>query len=680
MIRVGIDIGGTFTDFVVWNEESGDYSSLEVFKVPTTPPNFAEGVITGLRKAMTAGLLGASDPIMLIHGTTISTNAVIERRGSKIGLLTTKGFKDILAMARLRIENPLDFFGHRPLPLIPQDLVFEIDERLLADGTINHPLDEAMVIASATAALKRGAVAVAVCFLHSYRNPVHERRAAELIRQHVPELEVVLSSEIWPQEAEYERASAAVLNAYCAKMMSSYIGKLENFLHAELPNANLLITKSNGGVMAASETYRVPIHTLLSGPAAGVTAASVLGRALKEKNLLTMDMGGTSTDISLIRDGRATISHEGKVGDFPLMMPVTAIEAIGAGGGSIAWMDGQFLKVGPRSAGALPGPACYGRGGVEPTISDAYLVCGYLSDDMPLAGGLSLDRRAAETALHGLADKLSCDVVTAAEGCIAVATSNMLANAMPFVAKLGVDPSELTLMVFGGTGGIHGPLLAKELGVGRIIIPRVSSVFCAFGCLVSDLLFDLVSVVPQAQIGKESVIRAYAELCEQGYELIRRQGVKSVPEFEYFISARYAGQSFEVNTPVSAQSALDGDFEALEQAFHQEHERLFSHSQPNSSIEILSLRLRSRGSLPQPEIRRVTSPQNSGRVAPLGRRAARFENSWHDVEIYEWESLSEDWQKLGPVIVRQETATIVVPPGFTVSTTGTGDLLLQRDS
>ncbi|MGH7155282.1 MAG: hydantoinase/oxoprolinase N-terminal domain-containing protein, partial [Acetobacteraceae bacterium] len=360
MLRIGIDIGGTFTDFAVWDGNPEGYRAVEAFKLPSTPPAFAEAVKQGLLHLLETGRITRDQPALIVHGTTVSTNAVIERSGPPLALLVTSGFRDILSIARLRFDRPVDLFNTRPAPLIPRRMVFEVPERLLADGSVDTPLRPEDAAAAAQAALDAGAAAVAICFLHAYRNPLHEQAAAKAIRAVIPGINLVLSHEIWPQAQEYERACAALLNAYAQRAMSGYLDELDRFLSQALPHARLLVTKSNGGVMGAAEATRMPIHTLLSGPAAGVTAAAELGAMLHEPSLLTMDMGGTSTDISLVHDGRIMVSHDGRVGDFPLMMPVTAIEAIGAGGGSIAWLDRQgMLHVGPQSAEAVPGPACY---------------------------------------------------------------------------------------------------------------------------------------------------------------------------------------------------------------------------------------------------------------------------------------------------------------------------------
>lgn len=680
MLRIGVDIGGTFTDFAVWDGDPIGYAAVEAFKVPSTPPDFARGVKEGLEQLIRRGRIPFDAPVLIVHGTTVSTNAVIERSGPPIALLTTNGCKDILNLARLRLDKPVDLFNRRPTPLIPRHLVYEIDERVLPDGRVDRPINLDQVLAAARSAREAGAVAVAICFLHAYRNPEHERQAGQAISAAVDGLDVVQSHEVWSQQSEYERASAALLNAYARTTMAGYIAELQGFLDERLPKARLFITKSNGGVMATGEAIRMPIHTLLSGPAAGVTASRALGEMLREPNLLTMDMGGTSTDISMIRDGEAMISHDGRVGDFPLMMPVNAIEAIGAGGGSIAWMDGPVLKVGPRSAGAAPGPACYGRGGTLPTVSDAYLLCGYLAEDVALAGRLELRRDLAEAAMAPIAAALGSDTTIAAESCLAVATANMLANALPFIARLGVAPGELTLMIFGGAGAIHGPLLADEIGIGRVVVPRTSSVFCAFGCLVSDLLYDVVRTVHGVAVEPHLVMEIFSDLAQDGERWLAEQvgaEFEVAPSLEYFADVRYKGQSFDVSTRLDPATARTADLNAIAAAFHVEHQRLYGHAQPGAAIEILALRLRVRGVLARP----AAAPTTAGpgdQVKARRRRRVRFDGRWHEASIYARADLPTGWRGTGPAIIEQETSTVVVPPAFTVEVGAFGDLILER--
>lgn len=444
-------------------------------------------------------------------------------------------------------------------------------------------------------------------------------------------LEYFASRQVWPQESEYERATLTLLNAYVRRTMDAYISQIEAFLAERLPRATLLVTRSNGGSMSAADARTYPVHTMLSGPAAGVTAACYLGRALALPDVLTMDMGGTSTDMSLVRDGRATTSTDSRVGDFPLIMPVTAIEALGAGGGSMIWTDGPVLKVGPASAGAVPGPACYGKGGTLPTLTDAYLLAGYLSPTGLLGGRLPLDPARSTQAFRPIAERFDGDVLRAAEGSIRVATSNMLANVLPFLARLGVNPSDLTLVIYGGAGGIHGPLLADEIGIERIVVPRTPSVFCAFGCLVSDLRHDTVRSVHGRPVDAAALERSFGELkAEADAWLAAQTRGRLAVEVDYLHGAdmRYVGQSFQIPVAFERSAAVAGNRQAMARTFHAEHQRLFGHSDPAAPVEFVDLRLTLVGRLAVPRADTALDREESGPVPITGSRSVRFADRW----------------------------------------------------
>jgi N-methylhydantoinase A len=679
MFRVGVDIGGTFTDFAIWRRESAGYIHIGSHKAPTSRPHFAEAVTRGLAELVERYGVGADEPVLVVHGTTVSTNAIIERSEPPIALLTTKGYRDILGLARLRLDKPIDLFNRRPAPIVPRERVFEINERLLADGSVDTPLEEASVLRAVEAALAHGATAIGICFLHAHRNPGHERRTLEIVKQRFRRVAVMASHEVWPQQSEYERAVLTLLNVYVKHMMDAYIGQIDAFLRENLPNAKLYITKSNGGIMSAAEARDLPIHTLLSGPAAGVTAAQTLGRQLGIERILTLDMGGTSTDVSLVDRGRAMTTGQAEVGDFPLLMPVTAIEAMGAGGGSIVWLDGGVLKVGPRSAGSSPGPACYGQGGKGPTLTDAYLICGYLSPKGLLGGKLPLDRELAERAFVEIASALRTDVAGAAESAIQVATSNMLAKVLPFLARQGVGPADLNLLIFGGAGGIHGPILAEELGIRRIVVPRIPSVFCAYGCLVSDLVHDGVQTVRGAAPSSGLVVAAFAELRRIGEAWLKRQsfpGQVIATEHIHLADMRYAAQSFTIPVDISAAIGANEPLDMIVSLFHAEHERLFGHANRASPVAIDDLRLKTVGRQAKPHVE-AHPATGAATVPPAGRRPIRFGGRTLDAAIHGWSSLPAGWSATGPAIIEQDLATILVPPSYQASVGRFGDLELK---
>lgn len=677
MLRIGVDIGGTFTDFCGWREGEKEVLSL---KVPSTPPAFEKGFRDGFEL-----LLGRLKPrpdemALVMHGTTVSTNAVIERKGPKIAFLVTKGYRDLLEFQRMGLRDPLNLFATRTKPLVPRSMVYEVNERLLRGGAVRKGVDEAEVESSVRAAVAAGATGFAVALMHSYTNPEHEQVVAKVIRRVTSDdAEISLSSEIWPRIGEYERAIVSVLNAFVRKRMDEYIGKVETYVAERLPGSQLFVTRSNGGAMAASEARLYPVHTLLSGPASGVTAVEYLGRALGEKNILTLDMGGTSTDVSLLLNGQVLTSNTAEVGDFPVVMPVTGIEAIGAGGGSIATVDHGVLRIGPESAGSYPGPACFSRGGTEPTMSDAYLLAGYLPESL-LGGEMKLDRSAAEAAMQPISEQLKTDLLSTADMCVSVASSNMVAGVLPYLARQGVDPEDLTLLVYGGAGAIHGPLLAAEMGINRVLVPHTPSVFCALGGLVSELSHDGMETVHGSDIGGPEISSKFSALKEHGVDWLSRQVAAEhlvSTTFECWAEMRYVGQSFQVDVRLPESAVEAGDLTAMREVFHKEHQRIYSHSDPEGQVEFVNLRVRVRGGMVIPEPNALE--MIAGGSAKKGSRPMRFQGTTYpEVHVYDRARLSESEAVEGPAVIEQPEATVVVPPLFTAKLGAYGSILMTR--
>ena len=684
MLRIGVDIGGTFTDFAAWRDDGPGQADLVSFKASSTPPEFADGFKTGFEEVLHRAGYENGEDVLVVHGTTISTNTVIERSGAAVALMTTKGFRDILELKRLKLSRRIDMMATRTPPLVPRQHVFEINERLLADGTVRHPIDANDIAQAANAAISAGAQCFAVAFLHSFGNPAHELAAREAIQNVAPDIDVTISSEIWPRIGEYERATVSVLNAYVKPKMDDYMAGIETYLADRLPSARLFITRSNGGAMAASEARRYPVQTLLSGPASGVTAACFLGQSLAGEKLLTMDMGGTSTDLSLIVDGRPTISNAAEVGDFPLMMPVTGIEAIGAGGGSIAWMDGPLLRVGPQSAGADPGPACFGKGGTNPTLSDAYLLSGYIDPANFLGGRLSLDIGAAKRAMQDIASVLDLDIAAASEACVTVATSNMVARVLPYLARYGVDPEDLTLVVCGGAGALHGPLLAAEVGIGQVLVPTAPSVFCAFGGLVSEIVNDSAVSVQGTLVSSESLTEDYTRLETEARSWLSAQisdelltGVR----IEHWAEMRYRGQSFELNVHLPETAVRGGDMDALADVFHTQHERLYAHADPTADVEYVELRVRVHGALATLEGTLAEAKKTTIDNARKGHRSLRFAGQvFEDAAIYDRAHLGPGHRIAGPAIIDQDDTTILIPPSFVADVRPSLDIIMRREA
>jgi len=685
VLRIGVDVGGTFTDFA-GVEEGRPPGDIVGLKVPSTPPTFIEGFREGLDRLIAKMGLSRDTEAVLMHGTTIGVNTVIERSGPKIALLTTEGFRDILELQRLRLNDTVNFFTSRTEPLVPRNLVYEIPERLAPTGKVQTPIDLDAVLSAAKDALGNGAEALAIAFLHSYRNPEHETAARDHLRAMLNEdLAISTSSELWPQIGEYERAVVATLNAYTMGKMDTYLGQVEDYLAAVLPKARLMVTRSNGGAAVGAEARRAPVYTLLSGPASGVTAATFMAKQLPDKrSLLTMDMGGTSADISLILNGLPQTSEHSMVGDFPLMMPVTAVEAVGAGGGSIAKMDNGVLRVGPESAGANPGPACFSRGGEKPTVTDSYLLCGYLDAERFLGGEMPLDREKSERAMAPIAQALGTDVAGAADACIAVATSNMMANVLPFLSRQGVDASELCLVAFGGNGGLHGTLLAQDLGIRQVLVPSRSSVFCAFGGLVAEMVHDTIDVVRGAQLDVADIRTRYEGLEKQARSWLLDtfdEETLSGINVERWASMRYAGQAFDIAVPLSGGVLDTDDLTAVYADFHSEHTRLYGHADPTADINIVELRVRIRGELPTLDSSIQESSETTAAPEPRTRRTIRVGGKDHpDAGIYDWESLRAGQTIMGPALIERPETTVLVPPRYQAGVQSSGDVLLTQEA
>ena len=485
--RLGVDIGGTFTDVLVFNDVSGALTSL---KVPSNRQDPAQAIVTGLealrdRHGVDPGMIG-----YFSHGTTLGVNTLLERDGAEVGLLVTKGFRDILELRRLRLPQANNLYAPRPRALAPRRRVAEINERLGYDGSVIVPVAREDVVAKARALLDGGADNIAICFLHSYRNGDHESQAKQWILEEFPGAYVIASAELWPQQREYERALVGVINGYIGARMRRYFETLKERAENSGVVTRIFSTKSNGGVMSIEAAGERPVETLLSGPASGVMGAAFIGQLIGDTRLLTLDMGGTSVDMALI-NGEVPYSNENTVGDFTVVLPAVDVSAIGAGGGSIAWLDAEgVLKVGPRSAGANPGPACYGRGGTEPTVTDAYAVLGIMTSI--LGGEMKLQFDKARAALATIGTRLGLTVEQAADAVLQVATANIYAEAVPQLARRGVDAKEFSLLCYGAAGPTHSFMLARELNLRRVIVPPMPGLLCALGCLVADLRADFV--------------------------------------------------------------------------------------------------------------------------------------------------------------------------------------------
>jgi len=663
--RLGVDIGGTFTDFVLLNESSG---ALDILKIPTTPRAPASAVTEGVR--MLARRLGI-DPAAIdyfVHGTTLAVNTLIERSGSPTGLLVTSGLEDILELRRLRLPDPQNFFTDPPAPLAPREAVRGIDERLGPTGTVERAVDLDEAEAKAADLVAAGCRALAICFLHAYANDAHEAAVKQRVAARFPDLFVCTSSEVWPQRREYERTLLTTINAHVGERMRSYFRALERELRGLGITSPILSTKSNGGVMTARTAGERSVETLFSGPASGVIGAHWVATQAGFPHVITFDMGGTSADVSVITD-RPSFSSEAQAGDFPILMPSIDVKSVGAGGGSIAWVDRSgVLKVGPHSAGSEPGPASYGRGGAEPTVTDAYLALGWLNPERFAGGDVRLDRGAARDALARLGDRLGMGVEDIAWAIVEVATANMYARFMPFLTSRGVNAEDYAIVAYGGAGPTHACLLAQELGLTRVLVPRVPGALCALGCLVADLRADFVRVSGARcdHLAPAALEQAFLRLESDARAWLQREGLAvAAYRFERSADMRYVGQSFELTAPLPDR-VTDTLAPTLE-AFYRVYQDVYGYVDRDAPVEIVDLRMQVVGLTPKP--RAVAGHPNGGTAAeggPAPRRRLYWAGRTVDAVVYQRAALRRRDRMTGPVVIEQDDTTTLVPAGFAV--------------
>jgi N-methylhydantoinase A len=669
--RIGVDVGGTFTDVVVARG-----GAVTVYKVPSTPAAPEEGVLDGLEAAVADGL----DPGTVgffAHGTTVATNALLERTWADAGLVTTDGFRDALEIGRQTRPSLYDFDAEKPEPVVPRDRRVEVAGRLDERGRELEPLDEQAVRAAAADLRERDVDSVAVSLLFAFENPAHEERVGEILREELS-VPVSLSSEVLPEIREYERTLATCINAALAPTMERYVGALRSGLADAGVPAQLGIMQSNGGTMAAAAARDRPVDTLLSGPAAGVQGATHVAGAAGMDDLITVDMGGTSCDVSLVRGGEPTISTEQTVGDYPVSVPMVDVHTIGAGGGSIAWVDaGGALRVGPRSAGAEPGPICYGRGGTRPTVTDAHLLLGRIDPGVFFDGDDPPVQAVREGLADAVADPLGMSPEEAAAGVLEVANANMERALRVVSVERGHDPRAFGLVAYGGAGPLHACRLAEELDVPRVLVPASAGVLSALGLLISDTVYDYgtTMVRPWADVDPGTVAETLDRFEREGRERLASEGFE--PErrrLERSLDLRYAGQSFDLRVPVPEADPDGSTLAAVADRFHERHERRYGHASPDEPLELVAVRLRAVGVVEPPEL---SPPAAGGPAAPADERAVTFDGRVHDTPVYRREELTAETAFDGPALVEGTESTTVVHPGQHASVDDAGNLLVD---
>jgi N-methylhydantoinase A len=672
---VALDVGGTFTDVALVDEATG---RLWVTKTPTTPHDPSAGFVAGVDKALRLAGLDASSLRHVLHGTTTATNAILESKGVATGLLTTAGFRDVLEIGRHDIPRRANMFAWvKPARPVAPELIFEIDGRIGVDGEELVPLDEAAVRAAARRLREAGVDSVAVCFLHSYADAGHERRARELLLAEHPACAVSLSSEVLPVFREFERSMGTVLNAYVQPLVGRYVARLAERLRARGVAAPLSIMKSNGGVIGADVVRTQAIHTALSGPAAGVIGARRVGEAAGFTDLISVDVGGTSADVCLVRGGEAAVTVEGRVGAWPLHVPMIDIHTIGAGGGSIARVtsDGT-LTVGPDSAGAQPGPVCYGSGGEEPTVTDAHLVLGRIPSHL-LGGEIPLDAERARRAIEErVARPLALSAAAAAQGILDIVNNNMVGALRLVSVERGYDPRDFALVPFGGAGPLHGADLAALLGMRTVVVPRYPGVLSTFGLLGTEVRNDYARTSlqkpPDYDLG--AVAAVYGELERQAQAWLAAEGVAPAGRHVTRLAdLRYRHQGFELTV---SWPERDLAIDPLIARFHERHLRLYTYALPDAQVEIVTLRVAAAG-----RVRRFTLPPLGQRGPARGRSARRrvyFGGAgWKTCPCLDRERLGVGAVVRGPAVVEQLDATTVVPPGYRATVDRVGNLVMR---
>lgn len=653
--RLGVDVGGTFTDLV-----AVEHGRLVTAKVPSTPADQSEGAMD----AIAAAQVDPARVAAFAHGMTVATNALLERRGARLGLVTTEGFRDLLEIGRQDRASLYDLTAHRPPPLVPRERRFTVRERIGPQGVL-VPLDEDDLAATIAALAAAEVEAIAVCLLFSFLDPRHERRVGEAVRAALPGVPVSLSSEVLPEFREYERCSTTAADAYLAPRLGGYLHRLaERAARTGVPRP--LVMRSSGGVADMDAAAEHAAGCVLSGPAGGVVGAAYAASASGLADVLSFDMGGTSTDVAPIRGGEAAVTNEAVVAGVPIRLPMVDVHTVSAGGGSIAWADpGGALRVGPRSAGADPGPASYGLGGAEPTVTDANLALGYLDSGTALAGGLRLSGERALEALRRVGAPLGLDPLQTALGTVRVANAEMARALRVVTVERGLDPRDFALVAFGGAGGTHACALAEDLGIASVLVPRAAGVLSALGLAISDLRRDEVAahIAPVEELRPAALEEAFAALSERasaGFErpLLRRRA-----------DLRYRRQAFELTVDADDPVRLRARFETA-------HEARYGYRMADEPVEVVALRVTATVAVERPPLRATRGRDD----ARLGARSACFDGEWRDTAVLDGAALERGAAVRGPAVVQWPEATCVVRPGWSGEVDGAGALLLRREA
>ena len=673
--RIAVDIGGTFTDFCVFDDATKQLTTLKVLSQPTKP---GSEIVNGLNELSKTFDFRPEKVTWFSHGTTVGVNTVIQRTGAVLSLLVTDGFEDVLELARLKVPDPYDIFSRRPAPLVRRDRVYGIDERTLKDGTILKSIDSQSVKNAVLRAKKDGADTIVVALLHSYANPENEHRIRDIIMSEAPDLEITLSSDVWPVIREYERTVTATVAGYIQRRVANYLTAFQTALKTANVPALPLIGKSNGGVMSAELGKRDPISMLLSGTAAGVIGASNVASRMDRSHVLSFDVGGTSADVAVILEGTPAYSSGEMVGEFPIFVPTVSVTSIGEGGGSIAWIDDfGVLKVGPESAGSNPGPACFCLGGTSPTITDAFAVSGFLASENLGYGSVNLDINKAQQAISSISQKLGKENLEVAENIINIAVSGMFLETSKLLSRRGVDPRQFSLVAFGGAGPMLACHLTRDLGLAEVIVPPTPGVLSAYGGLIADVKNDFIKTVfVNVDADGLSSIAEVAETLELEALswLHKEQGFDGEVQLSWSGDIRYRGQSYEIETTLTRDSIFSADFVSILSAFHHEHHKIYGHSDEMAEVQIVNLRLVVSGLVPKPSIPKIKEQKSIAK--PERQNSVFVDGALRNAAVFDRKKLRPGDQFSGPAIVIQEDTTTVVLPDFKGYIDGSQNIIL----
>ncbi|MEG3112311.1 hydantoinase/oxoprolinase family protein [Pantoea sp. T14] len=673
--RVGVDIGGSFTDFAVLDQHTNQIHTLKVLSRPDQP---GSEILTGLAQFQQRDNIQPSEISYFTHGTTVGINAVIQRKGVRLALFATDGFCDVLELARLKIPHIHDLFSRRPAPLISRDRVFAIRERTDRDGNVLQQVDRQSVLDAIEEARAASCQGIVVSLLHSYRNRHNEAAVKAIITEVAPELLTSCSADIWPIIREYERTITATINAYVQPMVINYLESFENALRTMGVTPPPRITKSNGGVMGVEQAKRECVQMVLSGTASGVIGASYLASACGFDNILSLDIGGTSADVAVIIKGEVAQGNGEIIGDFPIYIPSVAVTSVGQGGGSLAWIDGQgVLQMGPDSAGSLPGPVCFQRGGTQPTATDAFAACGMIGHGDLGYNAVKVDISAARTAWQPLAEALNISIEETAETGIQLAVSSMYSDTSGLLSRFGLDPREFWFLAFGGAGPMMGCFLARELNMKGVIVPPTPGVLSALGGLVADIRNDFIRTLYSdlnRQLADKLATEAETLSQRARHWLTQEHGAEMPYSLQFSADMRYRGQSFEIDVPLEQAWLAQADVNALHAAFDRQHQQMFGHCDADAPVQLINLRLVISSPTPKPALNRL--PLASEPVNAMKQVQAWIDGAFHQVDVVLRNTLLAGHQFNGPVIVAQDDCTTCVPPGMTVKVDEFGNLLI----